>query len=236
MPIHLSRRIGTAMDDVKRALLVLVADPDQADRILVAEGLAGAGWQVDFARTAAEAPAHVDPVAALVIIAVDDAAQHDAALLQSLRSRPGAAGSVPVIAWTDGPIASRPAWLARGYDDVVLRPARPEEMIKAVERWRPDGTDLSLDRLEGVFGRAQISAMVQHLRETLVNALSAAEADGLAATAHRIAGVAGTLGFTHVGQAWLAVSEGDSGALDEARRRSRMAVAAIDRRYTAANP
>lgn len=80
-----------------------------------------------------------------------------------------------------------------------------------------------LTRMAALFGRDALLPVVEGLRHELQQALDRPEV----ADAHRIAGLAGTLGFAVASAAWQAVDQG-GGDIGTALRHSRTALIAID--------
>lgn len=117
-----------------------------------------------------------------------------------------------------------------GYDDIIVSPFSPTALVEAAERWRPRDMPPASQRLETVFGRDEIVQMIQGLRDVLHAALDARGGADAAGSAHRVAGIAGILGFSDLGRDWQALSEGVS-EIDEiaVRRHTRIAIASIDR-------
>jgi hypothetical protein len=114
-------------------------------------------------------------------------------------------------------------------DGHIAKPFTPETLLSAVEPWRPRGEPNPAASLAAIFGHAEIAAMLSRFRDQLAEALAAD--DGLTARqarAHKIAGISGTLGFAEVSRTWLAVSEGDESAWEDARASARRAMRTID--------
>jgi hypothetical protein len=80
-----------------------------------------------------------------------------------------------------------------------------------------------LTRMATLFGRGELMPVVEGLQAELRQALDRPEA----ADAHRIAGLAGTLGFADASASWQAVDQG-SNDVETALRDSRTALIAID--------
>ncbi|MBN2971166.1 hypothetical protein JW805_03945 [Roseomonas aeriglobus] len=117
-------------------------------------------------------------------------------------------------------------------DDEVLPVGSGLETFSILaERWKPkDLSDATL-RLLDVFGAAAILPMLSRLADTLESVLTTPDA-ATETTSHRLAGLAGTLGFTALSEAWLVVPPGLAAPVT-VRRLSRLAVGTI-RRYIAA--
>ncbi|WP_311268963.1 hypothetical protein [Sphingobium sp. WCS2017Hpa-17] len=81
----------------------------------------------------------------------------------------------------------------------------------------------ALTRMAALFGRAALLPVVQGLEAELHQAIDQPDT----ANAHRIAGLAGTLGFVDASASWQAVDQ-SGGDIDIALRDSRIALVAID--------
>ncbi|MGJ3629404.1 hypothetical protein AB5I41_25810 [Sphingomonas sp. MMS24-JH45] len=93
-------------------------------------------------------------------------------------------------------------------------------------RWTPLPL-ADLARLEVAFGHAEVTALLQRLRDQLNRAL---EGWG-GGDAHRLSGIAGMLGFADLATAWRAVDQcGGVEADRRARIETRRAIAAIAKR------
>jgi hypothetical protein len=90
-------------------------------------------------------------------------------------------------------------------------------------QWLPPDVEI-LERVEAMLGREGLWPVVQGLRAELQRAVDGA--DGV--DAHKMAGLAGTLGFAAVSASWQAVDQG-TGDAATARRDSRTALVVIDR-------
>lgn len=84
-----------------------------------------------------------------------------------------------------------------------------------------------LDRLAGAFGEAAIAGLLHGLRDLLERASRNDDHAALADEAHRIAGLAGTLGFTALGQHWLCVADGRGAVTDVTLIATRQALTTI---------
>jgi len=108
--------------------------------------------------------------------------------------------------------------------DLVVDPGQDVDALAAMfSQWLVPDT-ASLTRMATMFGRDGLLPVVQGLRAELELAIGGAEGH----SAHRIAGLAGTLGFTAASASWQAVDQG-IGEQAAALRDSRTAMIAIDR-------
>jgi HPt (histidine-containing phosphotransfer) domain-containing protein len=118
--------------------------------------------------------------------------------------------------------------LPAGVDDRLPATADAEEASALLARWRPD-TPATLARIEAALGTAAVRDLLERLRRQLEPTLASGD-DDARCRAHRLAGIAGLLGFAALGEAWLDVEEGRPEAATAARRETRRALAAIARR------
>jgi len=113
-------------------------------------------------------------------------------------------------------------------DGHVAKPFTPEALREVVESWRPRDASTQIARLAAIFGTAGIAHLLDGFRDLLENQLGLDDGAARYAGAHRLAGIAGTLGFPDLSRLWLAVSEGDDTAYAEARINARKALVEID--------
>lgn len=147
-----------------------------------------------------------------------------------IRAMPPPLGAVPILAYTSLALTDDMVHAA-GMDGRLPKPATPQTLLKAAERWRPDGQLETAEQLAVTFGAEEIERLVRNFRDQLVDALDDLDGEKPEFGAHRIAGVAGTLGFADVSESWLRVSEGDLAAREDARRHARLAISEIDRKF-----
>lgn len=150
------------------------------------------------------------------------------AAVRAIRASARPLCSVPILVYsatrlTDAEISSR------GMDGRIPKPFATAELIAAIAPWMQDGQMAGARQLAASFGADQVAGLVAGLREQLASAVDELDSVAIPTVAHRIAGLAGTLGFTEVSATWLALSEGDESVRDRARREARLAIAAIDR-------
>lgn len=137
---------------------------------------------------------------------------------------------LPVLALAPDDWIERHDWRALGYDAAVPAEALPEALADALADWHRDATLATLDRLEASFGAAEVAALVERFGVMLTAARDEHDLAALADMAHRVAGIAGTLGFAALGRLWLRFSEGETGLADSARRAAAHAIETIARR------
>ncbi|WP_181814713.1 response regulator [Sphingomonas aracearum] len=206
---------------------MLIVDDEPLQRCFAQRVLAAAGWQAEAVAEGAAAVAALDEPAALVLLDLHMAGMDGAATLAAMRAASRNA-AVPVIAFTATRLEDVAPLLARGFDDYLAKPCTAAELLACAERWRPRAQGVEADWLQRVFGRAEIDALLARFRDLLVEGLAATASGEAVGLAHRVAGIAGTLGFTTLGRAWLDHSEG-RGERFGLRRDTRLAIGAIDR-------
>jgi hypothetical protein len=136
------------------------------------------------------------------------------------RSPPDGAGTPLLALVSDQPEAGFRA-------DLVISPTMSVEAMTALFRaWLPPDT-AALDRMVGMLGREGLAPVVAGLRDELAQAIDCIR-NGEEAPAHRLAGLAGTLGFAALSAAWRAIDAG-GGDMRDARRESRITLLALDR-------
>jgi len=172
----------------------------------------------------AEVLAHAQQLPDLVV--VDPALEASAPypILQALRGLPWPGGGMPMVALSTATVDHNDL-----FDAVLPDIADPTGMAVAIMAWSPIGLLDGITRLAGVFGEREIDALVVRFRRQLAGAIAALDTIPDPIAAHQIAGIAGTLGFSRLGQSWLAVSEGDMAMCASARREARVADYALAR-------
>lgn len=211
--------------------IVLVVDDEPANRAFVRNILTASGWIVTEAKGGREA---VDAALAspphLIVMDIDMPGMDGWAATEAIRSTGSPLSGVAILAYTTTSVGADEIH-RRGMDGRLHKPCTPDDLIAEVARWRPDGEASRAVALGEIFGKEEIARLVDRFRDQLADALSALDAGEAEAQAHRIAGVAGTLGFGEVSASWLRLSEGDDTARDDARRDARIAIAKIDRDF-----
>ena len=180
--------------------LVLIACEIAPVRI-IAGVLSSGACRVELC-PAAEMPGRV-AAAGVALVFLDDA---QGEVARAIRALPGRAARVPMISVGQA--------RADVFDD-AMADATMAAMVAA--HWMPVAFPV-LDRLADTFGMDQIVRLATGLRALL---LAAPDGDD-AIAAHRIAGMAGMLGFAALGSAW---ADGTTTRRCETRR----AVVALDR-------
>lgn len=211
------------------AFPLLIVDDDPANHMIAGAILTTAGWQVDRANDGHAAIAmSANRRYALILMDLQMPGLGGFAAAAAIRSGGGASAAAPILAFT---ATRRTACLAQlrasRMDGHVAKPFTPETLRAAAEPWRPSDMPPPLAKLAAIFGAAGIATLLHGFRGQLEEALAVDDAQPYPG-AHRLAGIAGTLGFPEISRQWLAVSEGDGTASAEARISARKALAEID--------
>lgn len=199
------KNVSVMNQSLPSVMLISLADGDWHG------ACARAGWQVKRAESPAEAQALLAAVFAVVVVG-------DWPHVATLRAQEVGA-TVPILhVVTDD----------RGTPDPLVdgMAHSPATAIATLGQWCPSRRAATLARLRHMFGASEIDALLTGLRRSLAEAIARSEAS--IEVAHRIAGIAGTLGFADVGAAWLRLAEGDMIALPAARRAALRAIAILD--------
>ncbi|MHA6722400.1 hypothetical protein [Sphingomonas sp. RS2018] len=107
------------------------------------------------------------------------------------------------------------AWLPRNLDGDAARLFFWE--------WLPPDTTAS-DRLAGTFGAEAVAGLRSRFRDLLVTAMALIGSPTVGVTAHRVAGMAGILGYADLGTQWNAEPPADDAIL---RRETRKVIYAL---------
>lgn len=117
-----------------------------------------------------------------------------------------------------------------GYDQVIDRARLSTDLPLAIADWCHAERMATIDRLATAFGDAAMARLLTGLRELLKHAATNDDDSAeLAAEAHRIAGLAGTLGFSALGRAWARVEKHPRMRQTAARRATAHALETISR-------
>jgi DNA-binding response OmpR family regulator len=214
---------------------LLISDPDEARQSWMRGVLEPAGWHVDRAGRLRDADARMMlRHCALLLVNIDDEAHGGLADVAALRREAAPGGSVPVLG-----IAAEPMPEARvhaeGLDGLVVFPCAGAELVAAAEMWRLQEAVNPRERLAAVLPAPALDAMFARLRAEIADAVHELDrGDVDRDRAHRLAGLAGTLGFTAVHKAWAALSDGDEADPARARIVARLAIVVLDRDAAAA--
>lgn len=138
-------------------------------------------------------------------------------------------GNAPVVAVASAAWIAATDWRRRGYVAAVDRQRLATDLPVVVAEWSHAARLATIDRLRAAFGTTPVAGLLRGLREMLTAALLTREPAGRAAEAHRIAGLAGTLGFTALGRHWLHVADHDPVPSEATRRATVHALATLDR-------
>jgi CheY-like chemotaxis protein len=223
---------------MSRPPLLLIVSDDPADHRVARETLTYPDWQVDHVNDAAAALERAQICRyALILVGIRSSAGDGFGVADAIRRSGGASASAPIVVICAMPqIEALAAVRACGIDGHIARPATPAAFRAAAERWRPAPASTRVTRLAAAFGAAEIAALMRGLRNQLEAQLAIDDRSAAHGGAHRLAGIAGTLGFPDLSRLWLAVSEGDATAYAEARMYARKALVEIDANAMACQP
>jgi hypothetical protein len=219
--------------------LVLLLGGDGAPGNRVEDWLGPLGWICAVVAGPADLSGIVadqgDLVPALALLdgrGIDAAAA--AEWIAAIRSLPGLAAGTPVLLLDDAAAPGRTGVAARidmPFDPVSARPV--------IEHWAGPLADHGFRsgetphyRLVRLAGRVQAEALMRGFAEQLEEVLaSAARGEALRSAAHRLAGVAGIIGFGELTPLWSAVDREDSGDATAALKGSRTVLDRIRRDF-----
>lgn len=209
---------------------LILADDDPERRRWAGGIMAAAGWQVVSAeRAAVRAMLAAARDGALLLIGMGSMPRDALDEVAAIRGGGTPAASIPIIG-----IAARGAMpdtrvRSGGLDALVETPCADRVLIAATEPWRPLDAPDPRARLAPLLPATVLDEMFARLRGEMADAIAEVEAGSVdRARAHRLAGLAGTLGFTEVHRHWIALSDGTQVSPGTARIAARMAIHAID--------
>lgn len=214
---------------IQDAPLVLFVTPDTYQATQIHELLQNTGWRVGLAANAEEASriAAAEPIA-LLAVGLDDLEEDGHAQIRRLRAATDPNHAIPIVALT-ATVSAETDPKSSSVDGVLPPMESGKALARALDDWRP----LSLEptrRIVAMFGSGPIAGMMERLARRLEAAMVTLERGQIdKAEAHRLAGLCGTLGFAQAHAAWLDVSLGEEAGLAEARRTTRLTLAAIAR-------
>ena len=141
-----------------------------------------------------------------------------------VRARPDVVAYAPILA-VGSPSAAASGRASDGIDRWLAPDTSGDALHDILTSWRPLENP-TLDRLFGVFGREEITSLTLGFRDLLIAAMdgvATARTDGIA---HRVAGMAGTLGFASLSACWNAFDDAGHDH-DRVMRETRLAIYAI---------
>jgi hypothetical protein len=160
---------------------------------------------------------------ALLVIPLTAMERRGREMAAAIRALDHPIASIPLVAALSH--RRSPTALRRlGFDDQLVLPCSARRVRALIDRWTPDpAAAATLDRLLIAFDEERIVTLAARLHALLGEAIAALATPDAEQVAHRAAGLAGTLGLTAVGAAWLAVSRGGGATAEHARRETRRA-------------
>ncbi len=207
---------------------LLIVDDDPANHGIADVISAATGWRTARADIGAPAlEAARGHRHALILIDIRRPATDGFGTAAAIRAGGGISAATPILVIAAARRLVPAARLrASGIDGRIVSPFDADTLRSAIEPWRPPDTPAPIAKLAALFGAAEIGALLAGFRHQLDEALGSTDTPRYAG-AHRLAGIAGTLGFPDVSKWWLAVSEGDETASAKARISARKALAEI---------
>lgn len=183
------------------------------------------GWTVLRAQSAQRALATLQQLPAVILLPFEDPGTETE--IAALRTGRSAAGKGPI-----GLVKRDLEPAACGMTPADFLVPRGE-LVATLEDWRPIPMPDPYLRLERTFEVETIRSMVARFRDLLAAALEDLDTADGPAIAHRVAGVAGTLGFAELGRDWLQYSIDPATPAASLSRNARRTIAGISR-YVAA--
>lgn len=212
---------------------ILLVDDEPAYHAIVSALLVPRGGAVDGAGDAASALEAIrsrryDLI--LVDINMAEADGYDA--VAAIRAAGDWTRAVPILAFTAEQITGGERhYLDAGFDGWLPKPFQAAELIMTLQRW------LGVDRvgtiaeqpeakLAALIGAGPAAVMIERFHAGLAEAVEEIDAGSDARSpAHRIGGLAGTLGFPVLSAAWLSLQHGDASAWPTVRTLTLEAIA-----------
>lgn len=190
---------------------------------------AGTQWRVIPGRDIKDVLATLASGVGLVLV---HAGAEAASVIAAIRTSGLAAAAVP-IAVLGGTLRSTTLGDTRASDpsdvlpDLHIADDAADDIPAMLAGWLPASLPDAFHRVEATFGADTVRGMALRLCTVLGEALDALGTPTAADAAHKVAGVAGTLGFGDLGQQWLAVSHDPAAEPTTLRRQTRTTIAAI---------
>lgn len=207
--------------------LCLVVDDDPIQRAVSVRMLESMGWTTAEAgdgEAAIVETRSLDPD--LILMDLQMPVLDGWGAVGRIRARSEHGGWLPVVACTTQGDVTEAQLRSAGFDGLLRKPIDAKELAAVVDTWSPSALHRQAQNLRSLFTSSELDQLWQGLSDQLRALLSETDAV-VAQQAHRIAGLAGTLGFVDLGKRWLAVSEGDLASAPSARRMARTTVARI---------
>lgn len=181
---------------------------------------AGAGWRVVAARDIRDALATLASGVGLVLV---HSGADAAGIVTAIRTSGLTAAAVPIALLGDTQAADS----SDTQPDLRIADGAADDIPALLAPWQPQPLPDAFHRIEVAFGAETVRDMALRLCAVLAEALDALGTPIAADAAHKVAGVAGTLGFGDLGQHWLAVSHDPTAEPMTLRRQTRTTIAAI---------
>jgi two-component system OmpR family response regulator len=191
---------------------ILVVDDEPAFGEIVRALIAGTGYGVD---AAPDAPAAFQAVRlqeySLILMDIEMAGITGLRGAARIRQTADWTRRVPIIAFTSHhPPRGERFFLERDFDGWLPKPFTATDLLDLLKRWLPveatDAVRAAEEGLQQIMGREQLNAVIARLRYGFAQAIAAIDAGADPAPyGHRLGGLSGTMGFTGLSTAWLAL-------------------------------
>lgn len=190
----------------------------------VKAALTSSGWELLEVANVGSALDQIHRCPSLILLELAEATALRKHEIAELRAAGGLAASVPILGLMPED-TMLPGRSDNGFDGYISAGPSCAEQL---DRWKRHDEMATVARLEAVFGRAEIRAILLRFRGFLETALDALDRGEAHTIAHRVAGMAGTVGFSAVGREWSLVSDDGGFDADGLYRHTRVAIATID--------
>jgi CheY-like chemotaxis protein len=194
---------------------ILLVDDEAAYQAILSAVLEPRGGHVEgVGDTAAAVDAARSRSFDLVLVDIQLAAGDGYETPGEIRRAADWARAVPMLAFTTQHLSGGERhYVDAGFDGWLPKPFRAADLIMSLQRWigadRIGPVDLpSENRLAALLGQAAAAGMIDRFHASLADGVAGIEAGGdIRAIAHRLGGLAGTLGFPALSAAWLALEQ-----------------------------
>lgn len=211
------------MTDPASLLVLLSRNPGLRDKICHA--VAPFGWRCGGDTDLAAVLATLENHMACAIV-LDAGACDPADAVRQVRALPAPVNGTPILVLGDEEVR------VAGAGGHLAPPIEIGALLGLLEHWAGPLNDHALRavplsprwRLIRLVGFANAESMLDRFRLALEEAIAAADDDPETVPAHRLAGLAGLIGYTDLHAAWSRVDAGEADALAEAIEASRGAL------------
>ena len=186
-------------------------------------------------------PAALEAVSAwrydLILMDIHLGAADGRLVAAEIRAATDWAFSCPIIAFTTlRPDEGERYFLEQGFDGWLHKPLSGSALTALVRRWLGDQrlstvVDGAANRLSELLGETPAAKVIDRFHESMAAAVAAIDSGSdPRPLGHSIGGLAGTLGFSVLSAAWLALQDGDAAAWPTVRALTMEAIAQQEER------